>query len=293
MALAMVLLAAAGLKARQLAGHTEASLPGFLHNRMVLAAIVQAELLLCLWLLAGGWRRLRFVCATGCFLLFGTVAMYEALHAMPSCGCFGNVKVPPILTAIFDFVAVAMLWLSRPDNADSPQKPPTRMRLAMASVAALATSTALWTGTLSHPPPPSSGEKTLIVLEPATWLNQPFSLLDELDGPADLRHGRWIVVMYHYDCEDCLEALPAYKNLATAPRHDQTSPRVAFVPMPPPAPPGADPVPDIPAFPHFTLHDDHDWFATTPVVVALQDGMVIAAADGQDAVRPPRIDAWK
>ena len=184
MALAMVLLAAAGLKARQLAGHTEASLPGFLHNRMVLAAIVQGELLLCLWLLAGGWRRLRFVCATGCFLLFGTVAMYEALHAMPSCGCFGNVKVPPILTAIFDFVAVAILWLSRPDNADSPQKPPTRMRLAMASVAALATSTALWTGTLSHPPPPSSGEKTLIVLEPATWLNQPFSLLDELDGPS-------------------------------------------------------------------------------------------------------------
>ena len=93
--IAAVLLPSAFLKARQLLVGSGEIIPGLVHSPLLLALLIQSEILLALWLLIGGFARLRFIVAVGCFSIFALVSGYEAMHAMPSCGCFGNVKVPP------------------------------------------------------------------------------------------------------------------------------------------------------------------------------------------------------
>jgi thiol-disulfide isomerase/thioredoxin len=117
----------------------------------------------------------------------------------------------------------------------------------------------------------------LVVLEPASWLNHPFPLLDEIDNSAPLRAGRWLVLFYHYDCSDCQTAIPAYEALANRVH-------IAFVAMPPL---GQSPVTDSPQYLNLRLRPDHDWFATTPLVVTLEDGQVAAFAEGENAIHPP------
>jgi hypothetical protein len=61
---------------------------------------------------------------------------------------------------------------------------------------------------------------------------------------------------------------------------------MAFVGIPPLAPAGHDLVPESTELPHFTLHQDRDWFIATPLVVSLQDGEVVAVTDGEQANVP-------
>lgn len=128
----------------------------------------------------------------------------------------------------------------------------------------------------------------LLVLDPATWVGRPFPLFDEIDGSGPLRGGRWLVVMYHYDCDDCRKAIPDYQTLAVS----QTGYRVAFVAIPPFAAAGIEPVAESEDYPRLRLREDHDWFATTPVVAVLENGRVLAAAEGQAAMLPPEIPRW-
>ena len=117
------------------------------------------------------------------------------------------------------------------------------------------------------------------------------------EGANPLRQGRWLVVLYHPDCDSCRAAIPLYAALATATEaaaeRDQTKPRIAFVAMPPVVTPADDPVVPSTAYLHLNLKPDHDWFATTPVVAAIDDGRVIFAAEGEQAVQPPTIAAWR
>ncbi len=111
--LAIVLLAAAGLKAYQLFVHSDAVSSGLLRSPAIISGLIQAEFLLALWLIIGGFPRIRFVIALVSFGLFFAAASYEAFHALPSCGCFGNVKVAPAITAVFDALALIALWFTR------------------------------------------------------------------------------------------------------------------------------------------------------------------------------------
>jgi hypothetical protein len=120
-------------------------------------------------------------------------------------------------------------------------------------------------------------------------LHQTFPLLDEIDGSLPLRNGRWLVVLYHYDCETCLRAIPNYRSLGANPLDSDV--HIAFVQMPPDPPAGEDPVVPSSNYLHLKLRPDHEWFATTPVVVAIEDGRVMAANDGEKAVEPPPV-AW-
>ena len=284
--LAALLLAAAILKARQLLGDSTAILPGLLHDPILIALLIQSEFLLALWLLVGGFARLRFIVAVACFSIFAIVSGYEAMHALASCGCFGNVKIPPAATAGLDVAAVVALCVTRARHSSWRPDWPSRRRLFAGVSAAVVVSGALWTLYFTKAANArAAGTDTLDlqVLDPQSWLNKPFPLFDEIDGPAPLRAGKWMVVLYHYDCVDCLKAIPDYRALAAG----QSSFRLAFVAMPPFAPVGREPVADSADYLHLRFKTDHEWFATTPVAVTLQDGRVLTAAEGEAAVRPP------
>jgi len=288
---ALVLLAAALLKTHQMFAGTAPLLPGLLKSSTFKAFIIEAELLLAFWLLIGTFPQVRLVAAISCFTFFAAVSGYEAMRALPSCGCFGSVKIPPLATTIFDTCAVAALWFTRRSRGSQP---PLRSGRAIFGICiALAASALLWSVYLLRPTPalgstsPAATDGGLVVLDPSDWLNKPFPLFDEIDGAEELRAGRWLVVFYHYDCDTCRQAIPKYRALATGTENHADACRVAFIAMPPIAPPGEDPIPPSPDYLRLSLRPDHDWFATTPVVAAIDNGKVLSAADGEVALSPP------
>jgi hypothetical protein len=299
--LALVLLVAAGLKAYQLFSHSSSVIPALIHRKVILAAIIQAEILLSLWLLIGGAARIRFTVAIFSFSLFAAVAGYETLHALPSCGCFGDVKVPPALTAVLDVLAVVALWFTRSRHCEAETPPPSHRMIFSGAIVVAITAGALWTGYfLKVSPMEAAGGSSaatqgdLVVLEPQAWLNQHLPLFEEINGGSELRNGRWILVFYHYDCDSCLEAIPLYQSIATSMNETHShKPKVAFIAMPPLAPTGQDPVSPSSNYSHLILRPDHDWFATTPVVAVIEDGRVLWADEGGKAVHPPLISQWK
>lgn len=107
-ALGLVLLVAAGLKAHQLA--TEPILGrGILNSPLFLIGLVEFELLLGVWLLFGLYPRYTRLAAVGVFAVFACVSLLQALRGQPTCGCFGKVAIDPWYTFAFDSVAVVCL----------------------------------------------------------------------------------------------------------------------------------------------------------------------------------------
>jgi hypothetical protein len=276
-ALALLLFAAACLKTSQLLNGSKIAIPIFLGHRAAFAALIQAELLLALWLLFGGLPRPRLICAVACFAVFAAASCYEAAHAIASCGCFGNVKVPPAITAALDIAAVLALCLTRTQPIDHP----SRRRLILAASTAILSSAALWTIYSLHTPAAASASP--LVIEPNDWLNKPFTLLDELPRSAPLRSGRWMLLIYHDDCDDCRQAIPIYRAA-----HGSTC-RLALLALPPITTPATD----WPDSLRLTLNPDQNWFATTPLAFALQDGRVLASAAGHAAMHPPDVIQWR
>ncbi len=100
-----------------------------------------------------------------------------------------------------------------------------------------------------------------------------------------LSHGRWIVMFYHASCDECRATIPIYEGLAQQQETSGQKPHVAFVRVPS----GSESsVPhnlfhsNIPL--HATLDSSHQWFAQTPAVVELNNGVVVRGVSGAAAM---------
>jgi len=100
------------------------------------------------------------------------------------------------------------------------------------------------------------------------------------------------VLFYHYDCDRCLQAIPLYRSAASSMRAAGSNVRFAFVAMPPTAPAGRDPVSSTSNDSRMSLRPTHDWFASTPLAVAIDEGTVVWAQDSDEAVHPPVVPKW-
>lgn len=232
-AVGVLLLTAAGLKAHQLA--TEPILgTGLLDSRWLLMATVEFELFFGLWLLVNIWPKPTWTAAVACFGLFAGVSLYKVLSGEASCGCFGQVQVIPWYTLMGDATAVALLAAFRPRVANT-DNPVSLARLAVHATGLLAvwlvmsapvTSWAIasFQSDTSHDlsalgevfDPPDG--RPIVVLEPEKWIGEPFPLLPfikPLAGeallPAEahpdlgerLLQGKWTLVLYSTNCSEC------------------------------------------------------------------------------------------
>ncbi len=120
-ALAVILLLAAGLKAEALATdpHSQDSL--FSTPRIQIATI-QMEVVLAIWLLSGLALRGAWIAAIGFFTAVAIVSLYLAVEGQPSCGCFGRVAISPWISLVFDLVVLTILLLRFP----APSHPTSR-----------------------------------------------------------------------------------------------------------------------------------------------------------------------
>jgi thiol-disulfide isomerase/thioredoxin len=258
---------------------------------------VEFELALGIWLLSGLFRRLAWLAALLCFGLFCGVTLYKGLMGATSCGCFGRVHVNPWVTLLaVDLPALAALGVLCPSAASAPlrsclrslsgdrrggreslrrvflawtQPLPSLPRLAVTAVLYLAT--LILTVPILALNKPAAVTSTYEVLEPETWVGRELPILPYIDIAAKLGKGRWLTVLYHYDCPDCQRVIPEYEQMAEELVGNEDFLRVAFVEIPPY---GERRVGPSPSYTRGQLADVKEWFVTTPCVLLLVDNRV-------------------
>ena len=154
--------------------------------------------------------------ALACFTLFTGVSFFKALSGYATCGCFGRVPVNPWYTAILDLTIVLSLLRWRPRGQERPfsvnlRQLPVQVAVVFAFWLVVGLPAGYAMG--SYTPPTLSdtgvfiGDSKIVVLEPEMWIGKRFPLLDYIDIGGKLKDGNWLVLLYHYDCPKCREAI--------------------------------------------------------------------------------------
>ena len=299
--MALVLLAAAGLKAHQLA--TESILgSGLMESRWFLIGVVEFELLFALWLLssllpspfgrgaggegsfqqggAGGEGFLTWLTSLVLFSALACVSLYKALSGHATCGCFGTIEVNPWYALTLDAAIVVSLLVFRPPTICVPGVFPVQFstraglvcliwlvfggyagfRASVAETAALSDAGEI------------IGEGDVVVLEPEKWVGKRFPLIEYMDIRADVREGEWAVLLYHHNCPKCLETIEELPRIAQR----LGGARAAAIEVPPIS---GGVLTTKPGVVLGRLSDSVAWRVMTPVLVSLQNGIVVGSSD--------------
>ena len=244
--------------------------------------LIVTELAMASWLLVGGLDRIRHFCLLSLFTLFASAAAIETLHARPTCGCFGRLTIPPAATCTFDIsVVIALHWFGSERNRVIGWRP-RFIQSGLMTAIILGASLPIYGMAFA----PAATNSRLAIPEPTALVNHRFPLFDSIDGASALQRGRWVVVFYHYDCDDCLAAIPNYRALAASEEGQADPLKVAFIALPPFAPTGKDPVFASSNTLHLSLRRDPEWVAATPIMLVLESGRVRRAVSGDQAVTP-------
>jgi len=251
------------------------------------AFLAVAELAFAAWLLGGCFPRLLHALTLCVFGAFSLVALTQTARGAESCGCFGALRIGPAYMAAFDLSAVLALILVRPhpSAAGAGGAPAYRagaaMALMLAATGALvlhAARSGVLAATVSAVTADQSGPAVLL---PDDWVGAAFPLLKHVDAPGNLERGTWVVLLHRADCPTCHDAMPRYRAMARAGGADA---QLSLLQMPSQddAASGDDPGPWMSG----RIRPDRQWFLTTPSALVLRDGIVLAAAQGADAVDP-------
>jgi hypothetical protein len=287
--MATVLLLAAGLKGYQLS--TEPVLgTSLLDSRWFLIGVIEFELLFGLWLFAGLLPSLSWAAALACFGIFGGTSLYKAMSGYDTCGCFGRLPVTPWYAAGLDLAIVLSLLYWPPlqmhlrvgactafrwiDSSPGPFRTIGKV-IAVWLLVGIPAAFAMGSYTNTTLSDTGVGAGDIVVLEPATWLGKRFPLLDYIDIGANLKEGRWLVLLYHHDCPKCQQAIGKLAEMArSSAAANAAGPRLALIEMPPYGKAGTPPLPDLP-FAYGRLREDRQWFAQAPLVQDLSDSIVV------------------
>ena len=92
---------------------------------------------------------------------------------------------------------------------------------------------------------------------------------------AGLKKGRWLVLLYHYDCPKCQEAIRKFAEYARRSVDDDAAPhRFALVEMPPYG--GSEVLlPRDPPVEYGRLRGNKQWFVQAPVAQEISDSIVV------------------
>ena len=98
--------------------------------------------------------------------------------------------------------------------------------------------------------------------------------------------GNWTIMFYHAGCDECRATIPVCDELAQQETLSGKRAHVAFIRVPSGSGISTRGLfhSNIPL--HATLDGSHQWFATTPIVVELHDGVVTSVATGRSAMNP-------
>ena len=106
------------------------------------------------------------------------------------------------------------------------------------------------------------------VLEPESWVGGKLPILDNIDIGDLLKDGRWLVLFYHYDCGDCVEAI---EQLAANAGWAGNYANLVIVEVPVYGKIGANAGE---AVHRGRIDESREWFISTPAVIFVKDGAV-------------------
>lgn len=110
---------------------------------------------------------------------------------------------------------------------------------------------------------------------------QEWPMLKQIDIADSLRSGIVVVLLYHFDCPGCQEAIPRYEKLNKELAGNEDAIRFAFIAVPPYGDEKQNPVPKDTKCLSGKLLSDKKVIIMTPFVVLLQDGAVVKAWEGK------------
>lgn len=282
-----ILAVAAILKTFSLVDHPVA--PGFwFETRLFFALAILAECILASWMFAGTAATWLRRAGAMCFATFSLYAASKWMVGEESCGCFGSVAVHPLITAAIDLVFLAgFLLVPLPAGVALPPAEGVQSEVdrrvvavsrALFAVGGTAGVLLSFLVLLRAPailpieqgnPLPESG---LIVLDPEAWTGETFPLFSYIENSTALQTGEWWVALYSHSCGHCLEMLPRLED-ATASR------QIAVLSVPPHAAVDDLILPAGGSLAALRLTSSRDWFAATPMLLRLEDGVVVETAD--------------
>lgn len=279
---AAILLVASILKTIQIAIYPVSTT--IFGSRLVLVGLIECELSMSLWLIAGlcpVWSR-RVGIAT--FAVFVISSGYSGLLGAESCGCFGPVHVNPWLSCVMDIVLVALLYNWKPtaaNNNDVRNDYKLRTLWIVLALVVAVINVIIWKTWQLSDSTGSVDDQSVVILEPQEWLGKTFPLEDQIDIGRELARGSWVVLFYHPDCPLCQKAIVYYEHVREELKRSQSGTDVALIQVPP----FADDV----LLSHTTcrrgkLTDSKEWFITTPSAVTIREGRVLSVATGTDVL---------
>jgi hypothetical protein len=279
--LGAVLLVAAGLKGHQLL--TDFRPGGTLFtSRPFQVLTVETELALGLWLLSGIYRKVAGVVAMVYFIGLAAVSGYMVTAGAECCGCLGRLAVSPWFTFGFNLTALCGMALlpvpalARDDFSARPIRGGAALLLfCFAGTYVLA---ALPTPRLASAAPTSQlGDGELVALDVENWKGKQLPIIDYVDIAHLLETGSWRVVFYHRNCPKCADLLSKLGNDGTL-----NGTRIAGIHVPPLS---GFVLPSTPLngtrIVNGELAPTKRWVVSTPVVIDLVDGKVVAVEADQ------------
>jgi thiol-disulfide isomerase/thioredoxin len=279
----LVLIIAAVLKIHQLLTEPIIS-KGFWESWEFFLIQIPLELGLGIWLVCGLFRKAAWMLAVLAFGLFILVTLQKGLAGAESCGCFGRVKVNPWITfSVIDIPLFLGLVIFRPKGLKllPPPWPSARHFFGVAIPTFIAFSVII-PYLIFHKPPDKTDKYE--VVRPAEWIsqaqNKEWSMFKYIDIADSLRSNIVIVVFYSTECETCHKAIPLYDQISRDMVGNKDSLRFALIEIPPYASKqGLVPV-DTPCL-RGKLDSSKKWYIQTPLVVVVQDGVVVKFWEGE------------
>jgi hypothetical protein len=232
--------------------------------------LIVAEVLLAFWLVSH-WRssasRIVAIIAFSCFCI---ASAFKITTGDSSCGCFGVLEIPPVVTFIVDIALLGLLFYWRPVVASG------RLRIGLLLGAAVSISVLLVpvfnfsTSSITdigH----VLGDSNLIVIDTTEWVGKRLPLANFVEGHQSYLEGSWEMILYHEDCPVC------QRLIGTAIEDKNNPKRQVFVEVPPYKSPARESRDNLL---WCKLTNTHDWFVGAPDVIELRDG-VVEASHGQ------------
>lgn len=268
----LILLFAATMKARQnVSGFNVSS--EYLDSPIFVNAIIIFEFLFAFWLSLNFYERQSRFASVLLFSVFACVSFTKALAGEQTCGCFGNLTVPPVLTACLDVVVAFLSARSLPSESSNKPRSSSFIILrigCLGVVFLLAAGTAFSSNESKTIVPLLSTDQIIpvgsnILADPERWLNMPFPLSRYCENGGTLDAGRWLVLLYNPQCAVCHDALAKTKQFA---QNKQLSFAVVIVNQST----TASETPDAEYV--GALSDDYKWSAAAPYAFEVEDGAV-------------------
>lgn len=296
----LVLIVATVLKIHQLLTEPIIS-KGFWESWEFFLIQIPLELGLGIWLVCGLFRKAAWVVVVLSFGLFIAVTLQKGLIGAESCGCFGRVEVNPWVTlSVIDIPLFLALLIFRPKGCKllPPPWPSAKHFFGVAIPTFIVIGVIM--PVLIFNKPPDKTDKYEVV-RPEEWIrkepasekqtgekqvSEEWSMLKYIDIANSLRSNIVVVVFYSSECDMCHDAIALYDQMSRDTGGSEDSIQFALVEIPPYGSEQNSLVAvDTPCLTG-RLDSSKDWYIETPLVVVIQDGLVVKSWE----IETPELD---